>query len=176
RVASCGDLVTSMRVGDRVTAMGYSYCGICIECKNGRYTACKNIKGIPMDRDGALQQMITVPENMAFLIPDSLSMEEAALVEPAANGYAAVERGEIRPGETVVIIGPGPIGLLALQAASHRLPCSLIMLGTRHERLALAKKFGATDTINIYDNEPYDVIMDITASKGADVVFFCGGG
>lgn len=176
RVISCGDLVTNVRIGNNVTAMSYSYCGACMECRIGRYTACEHHMGIPMDMDGAFQQMIVVPENMVFRIPDSLNLEEAALTEPAANGFAAVEMSGIRPGETVVIIGPGPIGLLALQEASRRLPCSLIMLGTRRERLELAGKLGATEIVNINEHEPYGAIMDITAGKGADVVLFCGGG
>ena len=175
-VESCGELVRSIKPRDRVTSLGYFYCGVCIECKKGRYTACKQLKGIPMDVDGAYQQMVVIPENSAYIIPDTLTMEEAALTEPAANGYAAAERGEICPGETVIVIGPGPVGLLALQAASLKHPGRLIMLGTRHERLILAAKFGASEVINVQECDPYDAVMKATEGEGADVVLFCGGG
>lgn len=175
-VEACGSIVRSVKPGDRVTILGYFYCGVCPACKKGRYVGCKNIKGIPMDADGGYQQMVVVPENAIYTFSDSLSYDEAALTEPTANGYAAAERGGIEQGETVIVIGPGPIGLLALQAAALKFPGSLIMLGTRRERLELAAKLGATDTINVRECDPYTAIMDITKGEGADVVLFCGGG
>ena len=175
-VEDYGSSVKSIEKGDRVAVLGYFYCGICLACKKGRYVGCKNIKGIPMDVDGAYQQAVAVPENSVYPFSDGLNFEEAALTEPAANGYAAAERGGISQGETVVVIGPGPIGLLALQAAALKLHGSLIMLGTRRERLELAARLGATDTVNVRERDPYEAIMDITEGDGADVVLFCGGG
>ncbi|MBI2843668.1 MAG: alcohol dehydrogenase catalytic domain-containing protein [Armatimonadetes bacterium] len=175
-VEMCGEGVSNLRPGDRVTAMGFAYCGMCFACRCGRHTACENIGAIPFHIDGAFQEMLVVPSSMVFLISDSLSFEEAALTEPAANGYAAAERGGIDAGENVVVIGPGPIGLLALQAAAMRQPGSLIMLGTRDERLTLASRFGATDTVNVRRSDPREAVMEITRGKGADVVLFCGGG
>ena len=112
---------------------------------------------------------------MVYPFIKSLGFVRASLTEPAANAYSAVERAEIYPGEYVVIIGPGPIGLLALQFALFKHPGSLIMVGTRDERLKMASRFGATETVNIHKQNPYETVMDITGNRGADVVFFCGG-
>lgn len=175
-VERCGGGVEHLKPGDRVTAMGFAVCGICPACRHGKDVACRRISAIPFQIDGAFQETITVPASMVFRISDKLSLEEAALTEPAANGYSAVERAGIRPGETVVIIGPGPIGLLAVQAARLKDPGLLITLGTRDERLQLASKFGATHTINVRECDPATAIRTATDGEGVDVVLFCGGG
>jgi len=175
-VESCGSLVSHVAPGDRVTAMSYSFCGVCPACRRGVHIGCPNISGMPFSMDGAFQEMVLVPANIVFPVADSFSLDEAALTEPAANGYSAADRAGIYPGEHVVIIGPGPIGLLAMQFAALKNPGSLIMLGTRSERLNLAAKQGATHTINVREQEPYEAVQEITKRVGADAVLFCGGG
>lgn len=175
-VERCGEGVTHVKPGNRVTALSYAYCGTCPACRRGRHTGCHNAKSIPFQMDGAFQEMVLVPSLMVYPVPDSFRLDEAALTEPAANGFSAAQRSEIYPGERVVIIGPGPIGLLALQAAVLKQPGSLIMLGTRRERLEMAIKFGATQVVNVRENDPYKSVMDLTGGFGADVVLFCGGG
>ena len=175
-IEETGPGVDNLKKGDRITAMSYAYCGTCPSCRKGIHTGCRKISGIPFSMDGAFTEFVSIPASMAYPINKSLSFEEAALTEPASNGYSAVERADIYPGEKVVIIGPGPIGLLSLQFAKLRQPEILIMNGTRKERLDLATEFGATHTINIREADPYKSIMDITGGYGADVVLFCGGG
>jgi len=175
-IEETGHGVNYLKKGDRVTSLGYSYCGECPFCRRGIHNACINIKGIPFHMDGAFGEFINVPANMVYKISDRLGFEEAALTEPAANGYSAVDRANIYSGEKVVIIGPGPIGLFALQYAKLKQPETLIMNGTRKERLDLAVELGATHAINVRKEDPYKTIMDITSGYGADVVLFCGGG
>lgn len=175
-VVNCGELVSNVKPGDRITSMAYSYCGICSDCRKGRHMGCTVFKVIPMDLDGGFQQMVIVSDTMIYKISERLSLEEAALAEPAACACAAVERADIYPGETVVVIGPGPIGLLTMQAALTKLPDSIIMLGTRNDRLELARKLGAAFTINTNETNAFQNIMDITNGNGVDVVHFCGGG
>ena len=171
----CGEGVTHVNPGDRVTALGFAYCGTCPGCRRGLHNACRHIRGIPFQMDGAFQEQVCVPALMVYPFDESLSFAEAALCEPAANGYAAADRADIYPGEHVVVIGPGPIGLLALQAAKLKSPGSLTMLGTRQERLALAAKLGATQTLNVRQTDPYEAVMNITGGYGADVVLLCAG-
>lgn len=175
-VERCGQSVTHVKTGDHVTSLGYTYCGTCSSCRRGLHNGCQHILGIPFHIDGAYQEMVCIPAVMVYSYNDSLSFAEASLTEPAANGYSAVERAKIYPGEDVVIIGPGPVGLLALQFALFKHPGSLIMVGTRDERLKIASRFGATETVNIREKDPYEAVMDITGNRGADVVLFCGGG
>lgn len=175
-VERCGESVNHVKPGDRVTALGYAYCGTCPACRRGFHSGCISIKGIPFHMDGAFQEMILLPSSMVYPVPDTIGLDEAALAEPAANGFAAAGRPEIYPAEQVVIIGPGPIGLLALQAAALKQPGSLIMLGTRRERLKMAAELGATQVVNVREDNPYKAVMDLTGGAGADVVLFCGGG
>ena len=175
-VESTGPGVKGLKNGARVTAMSYSYCGKCPSCRRGIHNGCSNIRGIPFGIEGAFQEYLSIPASMVFPIGCNLSAEEAALTEPAANGYAVADRADIYPGDKVVVIGPGPIGLLALQFASLRHPEILIMNGTRKERLDMASDLGATHTINVKDKDPYKEIMEITSGYGADAVLFCGGG
>lgn len=174
-IEQCGQGVKHVKPGDRVTCLSGAYCGTCSFCRLGRFNRCLNFRDIPSDIDGAYQEMICVAAVMAYPFSNSLSFAEAALIEPAANGYSAVDKASIYPGEQVVIIGPGPIGLLALQAAKLKSPGSLTMLGTRWERLDLAAQLGATKVINVYETDPYQAIMDITGGSGADVVVLCAG-
>ena len=174
-VEQCGEGVRHLEPEDRVTAIAYAYCGICAACRCGLHNACRNVLDIPFHMDGAYQEMICLPATMLFPFDGSLSFAEAALTEPAANGYAAADRASILPGEDVAVIGPGPIGLLALQAARLKSPGSLTMLGTRLERLQLAADFGATQTINVRETNPYDAMMDLTGGKGVDVAILCAG-
>lgn len=138
-------------------------------------SSCGKAKSMPFAMEGIFRERIVVPANIVYPITDSFSLDEAALTEPAANSYAAVDRANIYPGEKVVIIGPGPIGLLALQIASLKQPELLIMLGTRNDRLEHALKLGATDVVNVREKEPFKAIMNITNGYGADVVIICGG-
>jgi len=175
-VEDCGDAITNVKKGDKVTAMSYIYCGYCPACRKGMHNACINIKGIPFHMEGAFQERASMPGLMLFKFGSTLSFEEASLTECAANGYSAIDRANITDGDKVVIIGPGPIGLFALQFASLKQPEKLIMLGTREERLKLAKSLGATHIVNVKKEDPYKSIMDITGGYGADAVIFSGGG
>lgn len=175
-VEECGSGVTHLKAGDRVTALSYSYCGICSNCRRGIHTGCKNLIAIPFHYDGAFQEYISVPAKSVYKIADNISFEYAAMTEPLANAYSIVDRANIYFGEKVLIIGPGPIGLFTVQTAALKNPDVIIMSGTRDERLEVAKQCGATHIVNIKKEDPYKRIMEITNYNGADVIFYCGGG
>lgn len=175
-VEEVGGAVRHIKCGDRVTALAYSYCGICKACRRGLQTSCTDMIAMSFHYDGGFAQYVSVPAITVYGISDSLSFEDGAMVEPAANAYAAVERANIYPGDNILIVGPGPIGLLATQFAALMIPGKLIVSGTREERLNAAKKLGATDTINIKKEDPETRIDEITAGKGIDAILLCGGG
>lgn len=174
-IEQCGRDLKYLKPGARVACMGYVYCGRCPFCRRGLQNRCRHGAGIPFHLDGAYQEMVCVPEVMVYPIGDSMSFAEAALIEPAANGYAVADQAAIYPGENVVVIGPGPIGLLALQSAKLKSAGLLLMLGTRPERLKLAVNLGATETVNVRDADAHAAIMDMTCGRGADVVLLCAG-
>ena len=175
-VEKTGGAVRHIRSGDRVTALGYSYCGVCRFCRRGLHTGCENMIAIPFHYDGAFAQYVKVPAISVYIIPDDMRFEDAAMVEPSANGLSAVDRADIYPGDNIIIAGPGPIGLLATQFAALKLPDKLIVTGTRDERLDIAKKLGATDTINIRKEDTEKRIDEITGGRGIDAILYCGGG
>lgn len=175
-VEEAGPGVTRFAHGDRVCGLGYAFCGRCSRCRIEGNAGCRHIRWIPGNMDGADQEYMVAPDLMLYPIPDSLTLDHAALVEPAANGYAAVDAARVGVGDNVAVVGPGPIGLLALQVALLRAPKSLIVLGTRGERLALAGKLGATHTVNVRESDPVQAVMDITGGDGADAVLYCASG
>lgn len=175
-VEECGAGVTHVKPGDRVTALAYSYCGICENCRRGIHAGCENAIAIPFHYDGAYQEYMLTPAVTVYKISDDTSFEYAAMTEPLANAYSVVDWAKIYPGDNVVIVGPGPIGLFAVQVAALKQPDTIIMSGTRDERLDIARKCGATHTVNVKKEDPAKKIMEITGGKGADAVLYCGGG
>lgn len=174
-VETCGVGVTHVKPGDRVTAMGIAWCGFCDACRTG--VGCENLKAMPRDMEGPFQEFVRIPAMAVFPIPDSMSLEHAALAEPASCAFNAAGLARIQPGERVVILGVGPIGLLALQCAALHQPSALIAVDNRNRnRVELAAQLGATDTLLVAEADPYTAIMDITNGKGADAVIWCGGG
>lgn len=127
--------------------------------------------------DGGWQESIVIPASAAIRLPPEVSLLEGSLTEPSANGYSAVSAADIKPGDTVVVIGPGPIGLLALQHARLRDPARLILVGleTDANRLALGSRVGATDIVATTPSEGSAAVMAVTSGHGADVVIQCAG-
>ena len=175
-VGIAGQAVSHVKPGGHVTAISYGYCGVCKNCRKGIHAGCSDIIAIPFNYDGAFQEYMITPGIAVYKISDAMDFEDAAVVECAANAYSIVDRSNIYPGEKVLIAGPGPIGLFSVQFAKLKQPGMLIVSGTRDERLNVARELGATHTINIKKEDPYEKIMEITGGEGLDVIFYCGGG
>ncbi len=172
-VSATGDQVNSVRVGDPVAIRPLAPCNNCPACKSGHSHICHNLAFLGIDTDGGFAEKWTVPANTIHKLPASLSLREAALVEPLAVACHNVERGQVKPGEDVLVIGGGPIGLLvamAARAAGGKVTVSEINPG----RLAVIQSIGF-DTIDPANQDVAGTINDITGSKGADVVFEVSG-
>ena len=171
-IAEVGKLAIGLNVGDKVVCENIIWCGTCHNCRNGRTSYCENFGELGSLQNGGFAEYAVLPAKNALKF-SRLSMEEAANVEPAGNAYHAIEAADILPGEKVVIIGPGPIGLYALQHAKMKAPGMLIMVGTRDERLEVARKLGATHLINVRKEDAYKSIMELTGNRGADKIIQC---
>jgi len=171
-VVETGKLVTGVKPGDRVVGENVIWCGTCHNCRNGLTSYCDSLGEVGTQQNGAFAEYVVFPAKNALKF-SAITMEEASNVEPAGNGYHAVESADIRVGDDVVVIGPGPIGLYALQHARLKCPRKLIMVGTRDERLDVAKKLGATHVVNTRKEDAYQRIMELTGGKGADKVIQC---
>jgi len=172
-VAAAGTDVKDFREGDRVVSETAAViCGACLMCRTGRYNLCPTRKGFGYGVNGAMAEYVKVPARCLHHVPDSLPFELACLTEPHSVAYNAMcENATIRPGDTVVVLGPGPIGLLCarMAALSGAHPLIVAGLGGDGERLATARALGATHAVNIQAESLDDVVRSV-APLGADVV------
>ena len=176
-VEKLGEGVTNFKIGDRVVAANSAPCGECFFCKKGQYNLCENLQFL----NGAYAEYITVParivEKNMIKIPDDLSFEEAAFTEPLANVVHGAERTDIKAGQSVGIIGIGPIGLMFAKYA--KLKGARVIVGGRNEiKLRLAKEFADVDkVVDLKNTENFEeVFRNFSDEKrGLDVAIECVG-
>lgn len=179
-VAEVGSNVTQFKVGDRVAVeTAAEVCGECVFCHSGNYNLCPNRLGYGALHDGAFTKFVTARQQILHHIPDNVPYEHASLTEPICVAYnALVEKTPvIRPGDNVVIQGPGPIGMMALFIAKLRGASQITMVGTNRDlkRLEVAKQIGATHTVNINEADAVEFVKDMGDGYGADLVVDCTG-
>lgn len=169
-VVEVGKSVKNIKPDDRVAIEAGVPCRKCQFCKHGRYNLCADVTFMATPPfHGAFREYVAHPEDFLFKLPDNMTFEEGAMIEPLAVGVYAAERGNVNIKNTVAIIGSGPIGLMALQAAKARGATDIIITDLQPFRLELAKKLGASLTINIKEEDPVQKILEYT-DGGADVV------
>src|SRR5271157_2782936 len=186
-VVALGPGVDEYRIGQRITVEIHAGCGQCKRCREGMYTACHNYglnygdvdkghRANGFTTDGGFCEYQVNNINTLVAIPDSMSDEEATLVVTAGTAmYGLTELGGLVAGESVVVTGPGPIGLLGVAVAKALGASPVILTGTREQRLAIGKTLGADRVINIADEDPVDVVKSLTGGIGADYVVECAG-
>lgn len=176
-VEKVGEGVTNVKVGDRVVAANSAPCGNCFYCKHEEYNLCENLDLL----NGAYAEYIVVPERIVsknmLILPDNLSFDKAAFCEPLANVVHGVERTGIKAGQTVGIIGIGPIGLMFARLAKLK-GANTIVAGRNPLKLKMAEEFAYADEIidlNRYPN-PEKIFKEFTEEKkGLDVAVECVG-
>ena len=179
-ITEIGEGVQGWRTGDRVTAeASEEVCGRCYWCRTGDYQLCPERKGFGSGVHGAFAKYVLVRQEILHGIPEHSTFEQAALTEPLAVAHhALVDRVRVMPGDTVLVIGPGPVGLNCLQMAKVLGVYQTILLGTDGdgERLAVARKCNWADHIVVVqESDPFEETMKITDGAGADVVADCAG-
>jgi L-iditol 2-dehydrogenase len=173
RIAAVGSAVAPSRIGRRVAVEPQRPCRKCKQCKAGRYNLCPDIEFYATPPiDGAFAEYVTIQSDFAYDIPDSVSDEAAALIEPLSVGLWACERAEIKPGSRVLIAGAGPIGIIAAQAARAFGATEIYITDIAEDRLAFALKHGATHALNPRTDsvEGLDVDAFIDASGAPQAV------
>jgi L-iditol 2-dehydrogenase len=178
-IVEVGERVQGFAVGDRVTCeTAAETCGVCALCRSGSYNVCPERRAFGFAVDGAFTKYVKAKYHRLHHIPGSVSYEAAAMTEPICVAYNAVaEKSRIRPGDLVVIIGPGPVGLFALQVAKLSGAGTIVVTGTDRDRkrLALAKSLGADITIDVSVQDPVQAVRGLGDGLGANLVIDCAG-
>ena len=151
-------------------------CGECENCRQGHYNLCPNreVVGSYRNRQGVFAQYVAIPQRHLYHIPEGLSLEEAALAEPAATAMYAVTKAQIPAGAQVLVIGDGPIGQLAAQLANIAGASRVIMAGSWDEKLAIARECGIHETINYHNEDVIQRARELTEG-GPEIVIETSG-
>ena len=180
-VEKIGSAVSNFRVGDRVIISCVTACGHCTYCQEGMYAHCENGGWIlGHEIDGTQSEFVRIPQadHSLYLIPEGMSDDAAVMMSDIfPTGFEiGVLNGRVKKGDTVAIIGAGPIGMATLLTAQFYSPAKVIMVDLDDYRLGIARDFGATDTINAGDMETaIEKIYQLTNGKGVDVAIEAAG-
>jgi len=159
--------------GLAVTVVPYTNCGQCSSCRKGRFNACRYNQTLGVQRDGAMQEFMIVPWQK-LIIDNQLSAKELAMVEPLTVGFHAVDRGRVTDIDTVMVFGCGMIGSGAIIRAALR-GAKVIAVDIDDQKLELARKIGATHSINSKTTNLHDTLQVITGGHGPDVIIEAAG-
>jgi len=175
-IIEIGSEVENLEVGQKVVIEPGFTCGKCRYCREGRYNLCRNVKfyGTP-PYDGVFSEYAAAPSQNVYPIPEGMTFEEGALIEPLAVGMMAAKRGSVSVDDTVAILGAGTIGQMALRAVLARGVSETYVTDIIDYRLEYAKEAGAKAVINPKKEDLYDAINDLTSNEGVDVVIEASG-
>ena len=169
-VVEVGAGVKDLKVGDRVALEPGKTCGKCEFCKTGRYNLCPDVIFFATPPvDGVFQEYVAHEAGLCFKIPDNMTTEEAALIEPLAVGMHAASRGNARLGQIAVVTGSGCIGLMSMMSLKARGVSKVIVVDIIEKRLEQAKKLGADYVINGMKEDAVARILELTDGKGFDI-------
>ena len=182
-VVRLGASVDEFEIGDRIAVEVHAGCGRCRRCREGMYTACLNY-GYPkkghrangFSTDGGFAEYAVNSVNTMVHVPDDMTDEEATLIVTAGTAmYGLDVMAGIIAGEGVVVIGPGPIGLMGVGVAKALGAQPLILTGTRERRLEIGRRLGADAIVNVTKEEPVAAVRRVTGGKGVQYVLECSG-
>ncbi|MFA5264116.1 MAG: alcohol dehydrogenase catalytic domain-containing protein [Opitutaceae bacterium] len=178
-IVEAGPECRTARIGQRVVAEPHTKaCGHCPLCRTGNSQICPEKRSPGWGIDGGMAKYICYPEKLLHRLPDGMTFDQGAMVEPTANVVSdVIDRARITTGDFAVVIGPGPIGLLAAMVARAAGAREVVLIGTPSDvnlRLAKAKELGFT-TLNLGEVNPVNAVMEMTGGIGADIVVECSG-
>jgi L-iditol 2-dehydrogenase len=175
-IEEIGSNVKGLKTGQRVTLDSTISCGQCEFCRRGLVNLCdhRRVLGVSCEeyrQHGAFAEFVVSPARIVYPLPDALSFEHAALVEPFTIALHAISRARIALNDTAVVVGAGMIGLALVQALSQTGCSKIISVDVSGDRLNLATQSGATDIVNSSQGDPLEAILRLTEKRGADVAF-----
>lgn len=174
-VVQVGTKVNSVRIGDRVTVEPVLACGECLSCRTGLYGYCHNLSFHYRRGQGAMADYFVADDRYVYKLPDHLSYEAGALIEPLAVAVHAVKRAKIGLGDKVAIMGAGPIGILVAAVCKAAGAEEIIVADIADIRLETAMAMGATRTVNSMRESVVEVVRAMTGGRGISKTFECVG-
>lgn len=175
-IEKVGENVTAFKPGDRVTFDSTIYCGKCYYCRRGEINLCdhRKVLGVSCEEyklNGAFAEYVTVPDHILYPIPDNVTFEQAAMVEPLSIAFHAINRSKVTLNSSAVVVGSGMIGLLIIQLLRIYGCGKIIAVDKVQSKLDLAKKFGANEIIRADQADVPTEVRRITGNRGADIAF-----
>ncbi len=167
-VEAMGDEVKGFNIGDRVSGEGHINCHFCRNCRAGKRHLCRNTQSIGVTRTGAFAEYLKLPAFNAFLLPDEINDDTAAILDPLGNATHTALSFDL-VGEDVLITGAGPVGIMAVAIAKHVGARNVVITDINDYRLSLAKKIGATRAINVNNTDINAVMKELKIKEGFDV-------
>jgi L-iditol 2-dehydrogenase len=174
-VVKVGPAVADCAPGQRVTVEPSLVCGVCYNCTHGRYNICEQLRVIGCQTTGAMAEYLSVPAAKTVLLPENVSWDQAALVEPLAVGVHAVRVASISPGARILVMGAGTIGLMVLQAAKAMGAGPVMITDLMDDRLELACRLGVDAAVNPSRGKLEQAVEKTFGVDGADVIVECVG-
>jgi len=167
-VAAVGADVESVAIGDRVAGEGHLVCGRCRNCRAGREHFCRNTLGVGVNRPGAFADLVAIPEHNVYRLPDVVSDEVGAILDPLGNAVHTALKYDLI-GEDVLITGAGPIGLMAAAICRHVGARNIVITDVNPDRLADSARFGVTRSVIAGEEKLRDVMGELAMKEGFDV-------
>jgi L-iditol 2-dehydrogenase len=182
-VVALGETVDEFAVGDRVCIEAHHGCGRCDNCLIGKYTACLNYgnpnkghRATGMTADGGFAEYVLHHVSSLYKMPPQVSFKDAVLITTAGTGlYGLDAAGGYIVGDDIAIFGPGPVGLMTVQACKQLGAARVILVGTRASRLEMGRRLGADHIINVREHDPVTAIQELTGGAGVDLAIECSG-
>ncbi len=168
-VSAVGNGVTQWKRGDRVAVFPLLWCGKCSACEAGKYVQCYNYDYLGSRSNGAFAEYVVAPAKNLIRVPDQVTLEEAAMTEPASVALHAVKRGRVTYGDVVAVFGAGPIGLMVAQWARAFGAKEVFIFDLVEQKLQLAKELGFQHAYNSRDIDPVKQVNELTQGMGAHV-------
>ena len=169
-VESLGDNVEGVAIGDRVCVDPVISCGECYPCRIGRPNVCSSLEVIGVHRDGGFEELVAVPAANVHRLPDHIGLDAAALVEPYTIAANVLDRMQPHPGDRLMILGAGVIGMTILQMALAKGIKDVIVTDVINERLAAAKELGATHVFNSREHDVEKEVLALTQGEGVPLI------
>jgi threonine dehydrogenase-like Zn-dependent dehydrogenase len=168
-VVAVGERVTEVPLGARVGVEICIGCGICRHCKVGRVNLCEKLEELGVTVDGGMTELVAVPARNIHVLPSGLPFEAAVFADPLACVIRGLEMITVTSGSWVAVLGPGQMGLLATQVIKRILRARVVVIGTRDDRLAIARAMGADEVVNLRERDAVAAVRELT-DGGADFV------